>query len=82
MASGALHRCFQAKKDVNASGETMIHRSRFIPSTGTSLGRCWRGRSAASHSCSARNLPVVVLIDWHGAPLIDDISFGCEGKLK
>jgi hypothetical protein len=59
---------------------------RSIPSTGTSSGSCWRGRSAAPHGCSARNLPVVVvLIDGHRPPLIDcvdDISFGYEGKLK
>ena len=34
---------------------------RSIPSTGTSSGRCWRGRSAASHSCSARSDGVVLL---------------------
>jgi hypothetical protein len=42
-------------------------------------------RSAASHSCSARNLPVVVLIDGHRPPLIDcvdDIDVGFERKLK
>jgi hypothetical protein len=31
----------------------LVYRSRSIPGKGTSSGRCWRGRSAASHSCSA-----------------------------
>jgi hypothetical protein len=55
------------------------------PHKGTSSGRCWRGSSAASPSCSARNLPVVVVIDGHRPPLIDcvdDIGFSFEGKPK
>jgi hypothetical protein len=85
VASGALHRYFQSKESGSPFTETLIHRSRSIPSRGTSSGRCRQDRSAASHGCSARNLPVVVLIDGHRPPLIncvDDIDFGFERKLK
>jgi hypothetical protein len=40
-----------SKERVSPPAEILIHRSRSILSKGTSSGRYWRGRSAASHRC-------------------------------
>jgi hypothetical protein len=86
VVSVALHRCVQSKESVSPPAET-LHSSIEVDPPVRGPARAGAGQADRQRlpACSARNLPVVVLVDGHGPPLIegvDDIGFGFKGKLK
>ena len=89
VASGALPALRQSKESASPFTETLVHRSRAVPSKKPRPGR-WGPRQIDSvPQLSALNLSVVVLIDEHRPPLIDCVNdigfgfgFGLKGKLK